>query len=72
MDEKKLTPREREVATLVAEGCTNAEIAVRLVLTPGTVANHLAHIMRAIKARNRVQLAVWAVAHGLRSPGHAG
>ena len=63
-----LTPREREVAALVAEGLTNAEIADRLVLNTGTVANHLAHIRRAVGARNRVQVAVWAVEHGLRTP----
>ena len=61
-----LTSREIEVATLVAGGLSNAEIAERLVLVPGTVANHLAHIMRALGLRNRVQVAVWAVEQGLR------
>ena len=60
-----LTPREREVAALVAAGLTNAEIAERLVLSPGTVGNHLANIVRALGARNRVQVAVWAVERGL-------
>ena len=63
-----LTPREREVAALVAEGLSNAEIARRLVLSEGTVANHLAHIMRRLGAGNRVQVAVWAVKQGLYSP----
>ena len=62
---RPLTPRELEVAALVAEGLTNAEIAQRLVLSPGTVANHLAHIMRALGTRNRVQVAVWALRQGL-------
>lgn len=61
-----LTPREREVAALVAEGLSNAQIARRLVITPGTVANHVAHIMRVLGMENRVQVAVWAVEHGLR------
>ena len=61
-----LTPREREVTALVAEGLSNAEIAERLVLSPGTVSNHLGHIMRALRLRNRVQVAVWAVEQGLR------
>jgi DNA-binding CsgD family transcriptional regulator len=53
-----LTPREREVAQLVADGLTNDEIAQRLVLTPGTVANHVAHILAKQGLRSRVQLAV--------------
>jgi DNA-binding NarL/FixJ family response regulator len=63
-----LTPREREVAALVTEGLSNAEIAQRLVLTEGTVANHLAHIMRRLGARNRVRVAMWAIRQGLYSP----
>jgi DNA-binding CsgD family transcriptional regulator len=53
-----LTPREQEVAHLVANGLTNDEIAQRLVLTPGTVANHVAHILAKQRLRSRVQLAV--------------
>ena len=49
-----LSPREREVAALVAEGLSNAEIARRLMITPGTAANHVAHIIRALRARSRV------------------
>jgi len=60
-----LTARQREVAVLVAEGLTNAEIARRLVLTPGTVANHLEHILRRLEVRGRTQVAMWAVQHGL-------
>jgi DNA-binding CsgD family transcriptional regulator len=60
-----LTPREREVAALVAEGLTNAEIARRLILTRGTVANHVDHVIRKLRLRNRVQVAVWAVLQGL-------
>lgn len=62
-----LTPREREVAALVAEGLTNQEIATRLVLTSGTVANHVSSIQKRLGARNRVQVAVWAVERGLRA-----
>ena len=67
-----LTPREREVAALVAEGLTNAEIAARLVITPGTVANHLEHIMRSLRLQGRVRVAVWAVEQGLLAQGAAG
>jgi DNA-binding NarL/FixJ family response regulator len=64
-----LTKREAEIAVLIAEGLTNVEIAKRLELVPGTVANHIANAMYRLGARNRAQLAVWAVEQGLyRSP----
>ena len=53
----QLTPRELEVATLVAEGLTNAEIAMRLSLAPGTVANHVASILRHFDLPSRVNVA---------------
>jgi DNA-binding CsgD family transcriptional regulator len=53
----KLTPRQREVAKLVASGLTNMEIAERLVLTPGTVANHVESILRRLDFRSRTQVA---------------
>ncbi|MFD8597839.1 response regulator [Kitasatospora sp. NPDC059646] len=61
-----LSPRERQVAALVADGATNAEIAAELFLSPGTVKNHLANVQRKLGARNRVGVAAWALAH--RSP----
>jgi two-component system OmpR family sensor kinase len=54
---KKLTPRQREVAALIAAGLTNMEIAERLVLTPGTVANHVEGILRRLGFRSRTQVA---------------
>ena len=62
---RAISPREREVAALVARGCTNAEIARELVLEVGTVANHVANILRKLELRSRVELAVWAVRSGL-------
>ena len=67
-----LTPRQQEVAGLVAEGLSNAEIARRLVLTPGTVANHMEHILRRLNLRSRSQVAVWAVERGLYRSGGEG
>jgi DNA-binding NarL/FixJ family response regulator len=62
-----LTPRQREVAALIAEGLKNAEIAERLVITPGTAANYVEQILRRLRLRSRSQVAVWAVEHGLRA-----
>lgn len=42
----KLTPRQRECAYLVAEGCSNAEIAERLTLTPKTAGTYMGYIYR--------------------------
>src|ERR1051326_1299096 len=53
----ELTPREQEVAALLAQGLTNEQIAQRLTLTRGTVANHVARILFKPGARSRVQFA---------------
>ncbi len=65
----RISRREREVAVLIAAGLSNAEIARRLVLVEGTVANHVEHILRKLKLRGRTQVAVWAVEHGLYRSG---
>ncbi|HJD83413.1 response regulator transcription factor [Kitasatospora aureofaciens] len=56
---EELTEREKEIAELVADGATNAEIGARLFISPGTVKNHLANIQRKLGARNRVGVAAW-------------
>jgi DNA-binding CsgD family transcriptional regulator len=68
-DIARITRREREVASLIAEGLTNAEIADRLLLAEGTVANHVDHILRKLGIRSRTQIAVWAVERGLYRSG---
>jgi|SRR5579859_4421310 len=60
-----LTPRQREIAGLLARGLPNAEIAQHLVLTTGTVANHVASILQRLELDSRTQVAAWAVEHGL-------
>jgi LuxR family transcriptional regulator, regulator of acetate metabolism len=50
-----LTPREREVLAMLADGETNARIAQRLVVTEDTVKTHVKHILRKLGARNRSQ-----------------
>ena len=52
-----LTPRQQEVAGLVAQGLTNAQIAARLQLSERTVENHVFNAISALGLHNRVQLA---------------
>jgi len=54
----RLTERQRDVATLVAEGLSNEEIANRLFLSPATVKSHVAAVMRRLDVRTRTQLAI--------------
>ncbi len=63
--ELRLTRRQTEVAGLVRQGLTNAEIAEQLVVEPGTVANHVAEILSRLGFRSRTQIAVWAAERGL-------
>jgi DNA-binding CsgD family transcriptional regulator len=62
-----LTPREYEVAELIADGLSNQQIAERLVLTPGTVANHVAHVLAKLQLESRVHVAVEVVRHQSRA-----
>jgi predicted ATPase/DNA-binding CsgD family transcriptional regulator len=64
-DSSVLTPREREVAALIARGYTNRQIAEELVITEGTAASHVVHILNRLGARSRAQVAVWATEQGL-------
>jgi DNA-binding CsgD family transcriptional regulator len=59
-----LTDKEAELVSLVAQGMTNNEIAVRLWLTPDTIRSHLARISRRLGARNRVHVVVRAMETG--------
>jgi two-component system response regulator NreC len=60
-----LTPREREVLRLAAEGHGNAEIASRLFISRRTVETHRAHAMKKLGLRNQVELALYAVRQGI-------
>ncbi|MET1073714.1 MAG: response regulator transcription factor [Umezawaea sp.] len=60
-----LTPRERDVLTLVGAGLSNAEIAHRLHLVEGTVKAYMTSLMDRLAVRNRVQAAVLAHEAGL-------
>jgi DNA-binding NarL/FixJ family response regulator len=66
---QELTPREREVMALVAEGLTNDEIAEQLVVSPLTAKTHVSRIMLKLGARDRAQVVVMAYQTGLvRAP----
>jgi predicted ATPase/DNA-binding CsgD family transcriptional regulator len=54
-----LTPREREIAALVASGRSNKAIAEELFISPATVARHVANILAKLGFRSRAQIAAW-------------
>jgi DNA-binding NarL/FixJ family response regulator len=60
-----LTEREREIATLIALGLSNQEIADALVLSERTVATHVSNILAKLDYTTRAQIAVWASEKGL-------
>lgn len=62
-----LTAREYEVARLVAEGRTNAEIAAELGLSPRTVGAHVEHILARLDVSRRAEIAAWATTVGARA-----
>jgi DNA-binding NarL/FixJ family response regulator len=59
-----LSPREREVATLVARGMTNREIAAALVISERTVDVHVARILNKLQFSSRTQIVAWYVRQG--------
>ena len=65
-DEQLLTPREREIATLVAEGLTNRQIASRLTISPRTAEGHVERILTKLGFTTRTQIVTWVTT---RQPG---
>ena len=58
---QSLSPREKEVVTLIAEGKSNREIAAQLVLSPKTVESHRSRIMQKLSISQTAQLVCYAV-----------
>lgn len=63
--ELDFTEREFDIIKLVARGCDNKEIAAKLFLAEGTVRNQISRLLEKVDLKDRTQLAVYAVKHGL-------
>jgi len=64
-----LSPREREILALLAEGRSQREIAASLVISPKTVATHIQHLLSKLGVHSRAQVVAMAFQLGLVEPG---
>lgn len=62
----QLTPREQDVLALVAQGCTNQEIAETLHVSLSTTKGHMSTLMAKTGTSSRVKLVIWAIHNGQR------
>lgn len=60
-DIQQLTPRERDILKLIAQGLPNKMIARKLTITESTVKVHVKHLLKKMKLKSRVEAAVWAL-----------
>lgn len=63
-----LTKRERDVLVLIAQGLTNAEIAMMLHLGEATVKTHVSHMLLKLGMRDRTHLVIWSYENGVVVP----
>ncbi|WP_270933309.1 response regulator [Falsiroseomonas oryzae] len=66
--ERQLTSREREVMQLLAEGCSNKEVATRLSISLKTAEAHRGAIMRKLEARSLADIVRYAMRNGITPP----
>jgi len=66
---ERLTPKERPVLGLMADGLSNPEIAARFAISEGTVKNHVSHILSKISARDRTHAVRLALEWGMLEHG---
>ncbi len=64
-DKNRLSPREAEIVRFLAKGASNKEIANALSVAESTIKIHVQNIFKKLNVTSRVQVAVYAVAHGL-------
>jgi DNA-binding NarL/FixJ family response regulator len=67
---ERLTEREREVLTLIAQGMCNREIAGELFVSQATVKTHVARLLRKLGLRDRTQAVIAAYDLGIVRPRH--
>lgn len=60
-----ITPREREILTLIAGGCANKSIGDRLGISEDTVKRHVTHILQKLEVHDRTQATVEAIRRGI-------
>lgn len=65
---QSLSQREREVLTLMADGCSNLQIAERLGIGEKTVKTHVSNVLGKLNVSDRTQAAVYAWKSGLKQP----
>jgi DNA-binding NarL/FixJ family response regulator len=68
----ELTPRERQILELLAQGQNNAEIAQTLNLSPKTISNNVSNVLLKVQTTDRAKLMLMALEAGLGKAGRAG